>query len=395
MNRQRILFVDDDPSAIDGLRDFFRKDQHRWELVFAASGESALAEFAAGPFDVIVCDMRIPDMDGVTLLQRVKNKYPETTRIALSTQADQHGVARALPVTHQFLSKPCDNDVLRTVLQRTCGLRALLVNDRIRKIIGGVDRLPSHPALYWELVCVISSGDATASEIAAIVECDPAMTAKILQIVNSAYFGLAQRVTSIVQAITYLGSDLIKGLTFGMQVFKAFDGMPTPGFSLTQLQQHSLMTARLARRLAPTPRLRDEAFTAAMVHDIGEVVLAVGCRERLSELIRARETQQAPSYVIERQLFGLTHAEVGAYLLGIWGLPFTMIEAVAFHHEPGVTVGDPELLGLVHVADALVPRIDGGPPVRPDVAFLEAAGLASRLPYWRAVARDHLEGSPR
>ncbi len=396
MNRQRILFVDDDPSVLGGLRNFFRKDRHRWDLVFAASGESALAEFAAGHFDVIVCDMRMPGMDGATLLQHVKDDYPETTRIVLSGQADEKGIARALPVTHQFLSKPCDGEVLRAVLERTCGLRALLVNDGIKKIIGGVNRLPSHPGLYWELVSVISRGDATADEIAGIVECDPAMTAKILQLVNSAYFGLAQRVTSIAQAITYLGSDLVKGLTLGMQVFKAFDGVTTPGFSLTQLQQHSLMTARLARRLAPSARLRDESFTAAMVHDIGEVVLAIGCKERLAELMLARETQQAPLHVVERQLFGVTHAEVGAYLLGIWGLPFTMIEAVAFHHEPGMTVGDPELLALVHVADALVPRGDDtSSPVRPDLAFLEAAGLASRLPQWREIAFEHLDNMPR
>ncbi len=393
MTRQRILFVDDDANILAGLRNFLRKDRHRWDMEIATSGESALSAFAAGAFDIIVCDMRMPGMDGATLLERVKKDYPETTRIVLSGQAERDGIVRAIPVTHQFLSKPCDGEVLRGVLERTCGLRALLVSDTIRKIIGRVHRLPSVPGIYWELMNAASRSNVATAEIAAIVEREPAMTAKILQLVNSAYFGLAQHVTSIQQAVNYLGIDLLKGLTLTTHVFESQNDVRVAGLSLADLQKHSLLTALLTRRFASSPKLREEAFTAAIVHDIGRVVLALGFPDRFSELTHPRDSSQ-PAHLLERELFGATHAEVGAYLLGIWGLPFSIVEAVAFHHEPGLASGgDLELLAIVHAAEMLS-NLGGGDPAAaaPDVAFFEAAGLGARLPVWEALARKFFDG---
>jgi len=390
MTSQRILFVDDDANIVAGLRNFLRKDRHRWDMVFATSAEAALAEFASSAFDIIVCDMRMPGMDGATLLGRIKDDYPETTRIVLSGQADREGIVRALPVTHQFLSKPCEGDVLRGVLERTCRLRALLVNDTVKKIIGRVHRLPSVPGIYWELVNAASLPDVGAADIAAIVEREPAMTAKVLQLVNSAYFGLAQPITSIRQAVTYLGTDLVKGLALTAHVFESPAGAPVRGLCLASLQKHSLVTAQLARLFASSAKQREEAFTAGVVHDIGEVVLALGYPDRMPAPTDGEEPGAAP-WSLERERFGATHAEVGAYLLGIWGLPFAIVEAVAFHHEPaGAAVGDVELLAIVHVADALARReASGRTDLGPDVAFLGAAGLSARLPEWEARAREH------
>jgi HD-like signal output (HDOD) protein len=393
VTRQRILFVDDDANILEGLRNFLRKDRLRWDMVFAASGASALAECASGAFDVIVCDMRMPVMDGATLLQQVKRDYPETTRIVLSGQAEHEGTLRALAIAHQFLSKPCDGDVLRGVIERTCALRALLVNDTVKQIIGRVHRLPSEPGIYWELMKAASRPNVSTKEVAAIVEREPAMTAKVLQLVNSAYFGLARRVTSIQDAITYLGLDLVKALTLTAQVFKSPDGAAIRGLSLTALQKHSLLTARLAGAFASSPKQREEAFTAAMVHEIGQVVLALGFPDRFPEVAQTRRDPQPPQYLIERELFEVTHAEVGAYLLGSWGLPFTIVEAVAFHHEPGLaSTGDSELLTVVHVAAALAHRHAKDPvDAQPDMAFLESVGLAARLPEWEAIARKQFD----
>jgi HD-like signal output (HDOD) protein len=388
MRRQRILFVDDDPNVLDGLRNLLRKERHRWDMVFAESGETAIAAFASGPFDAIVCDMRMPGMDGAELLERVKSAFPDTTRIVLSGQADRDGIVRALPVTHQFLSKPCDADVLRGVLERVCGLQSLLVSDSMRKIIGRVQRLPSAPGTYWELVRAAEGKDVGTAELVAIVERDPAMTAKLLQLVNSSYFGLAQRVTSIAVAIAYIGIDLLKALTLSTHVFKTLGGPCRQ--HLTALQNRSLMTARLAHRFASDARLRDEAFSTAIVHDVGEVVLAFAFPERFLEAIRVSAERHLPPHATERELFGASHAEVGAYLLGIWGLPISMIEAVAFHHEPRqAPVGNPHLLAIVHAADALARRVLGDPNGgSPDMDFLQQVGLADRMTEWANISRD-------
>jgi HD-like signal output (HDOD) protein len=393
MTRQRILFVDDDPNVLGGLSSLLRKDRRRWDIEFAESGEAAFAMFASGPFDAIVCDMRMPGMDGAALLQRVKWAFPETTRIVLSGQADRDGIIRALPVTHQFLSKPCDADVLRGVLERVCGLQTLLVNDTMRKIIGRVHRLPSEPSTYWELVRAAERQDVSTADVAAIVERDPAMSAKVLQLVNSAYFGLVQRVTSIAVAITYIGIDLLKALTLSTHVFKALEG-PHKG-QLTALQNRSLMTARLAHRFASDAKQRDEAFSTAIVHDVGEVVLAYAFPERFLEMIRVSAERHQSWYAAEPEFFGTSHAEVGAYLLGIWGLPISMIEVVAYHHEPRkAPVGNPHVLAIVHAADILARRLIGYPDaVEPDMDFLQQVGLAQRLPEWESIARDLFDHS--
>jgi HD-like signal output (HDOD) protein len=380
MSRPRIIFVDDDPNLLAGLRDRLRKDRHRWDMVFVTSGASALAEFAAGVFDIVVADMRMPGMDGATLLERIKNDYPETTRLVLSGQAEQEGIVRALPFTHQFLSKPCEGEVIRHVLERTCGLRAMVLNAAVKKIIGRVDRLPSVPAIYWELVDAVSNSEVGTAQLAAIVERDPSMTAKVLQLVNSAYFGLAQHLSSIQQALMYLGVEMVKGLTLTAHVFDNPEGAPMRGLSLAGLQKHSLVTAQLARRFASDAKLRDHAYTAALVHDVGEVVLALGDPFRFEEVSRTRDEPPTPRHLLEREIFGTTHAEVGAYLLGTWGLPITIVEAVAYHHEPGATaVAEPELLAIVHVADALAHRQMSDPRVgiSPDVVWVSNCQFSS------------------
>ncbi|MEO8482061.1 MAG: HDOD domain-containing protein, partial [Acidobacteriota bacterium] len=164
-----------------------------------------------------------------------------------------------------------------------------------------------------------------------------------------------------------------------------------PGLSVDLLQEHSLMTARLAKRLVVNQRVADDAFTAGLLHDIGQIVLSVSMPDRYAEVLRT--SRQRPLHEAEQEQLGVSHAEVGAYLLGVWGLPFSVVEAVAYHHRPSaVEAGDREVLAAVHVADTLVEAGDaaGSPTVGVDLAFLEASGWASALPKareWSAATR--------
>lgn len=391
MSSPRILFVDDEPNVLSGLRNSLRKDRHRWDLVFAESGEAALEAFTTGAVDIIVCDMRMPGMDGAEVLRRVKADYPETTRIVLSGQADREGMERALPVTHQFLCKPCETVALRAVLERTCALREAIASDAMRRIVGRVSRLPSEPTIYWDLVSAVSRSAGTA-EISRIVERDPAMTAKVLQIVNSAYFGIARPLTSVAEAVTYLGIELVKGLTLTAHVFKTLERVAGRDLSTAAVQSHALMTAKLAERFAGTPALREEAFAAAMLCDIGELIFVVECAQQFVDVAQASASDGRPRHVVERERLGVTHAEVGGYLLGLWGLPFPIVEAVTFHHEPARALGSAqELVGIVHVAAELTAVARGERAAGLDLGFLEAAGFTPRLPAWLALARAHGE----
>src|SRR5688572_30352711 len=333
---KRILFVDDEPQILDGLRDLLRKQRKQWTMVFALGGEAALRELEKQPFDVVVSDMRMPGIDGATLLTRVKEQYPASARIILSGHAERDSIVRALPVAHQFLNKPCDATLLRVVVERACELQRLLQNENIRCLIGKLDKLPSVPHTYWELTRVASRPDVALEDLAAIVEQDPAMTVKVLQLVNSGYFGMPQRLSSVRQAVSYLGTDLLKALALSAHAFGTVGQGKTQLFSLEALQRHALSTARMVKRMVPDPKLAGEPFTAALVHDIGRIVLAVGVPDVLDEALRQERNSGRPAHQVERELLGVCHAEVGAYLLGVWGLPLPIVEAVAYHHSPSM-----------------------------------------------------------
>lgn len=403
MNLKRILFVDDEPNVLDGLQNLLRKQRRQWDMVFALGGQAALAELAKGAFDVIVSDMRMPGMDGATLLRAVRDQYPEVTRIALSGHAEQEAMMRALPVAQQFLHKPCDAQLLRTVVERACSLQSILRDDGLRKIIGRLERLPSVPQTYWQLVELVSRPDINIEMIARTVEQDPAMSVKLLQLVNSAFFGLAQRMTSVRQAVSHLGFDVIKALALTAHVFAAMEGTrPIEGFSLERLQVNSLLVARLGKRLIVDPKRADEAFTAGIVHDVGKIILALALPERFAETLRVCRERRAPFYTVEGEVMGVTHAQVGAYLLGSWGLPFPIVDAVAYHHAPSNLPGSSfDVVAAIHIADALADhahaRDDGKCDCEQqlDVHYIETLGKTAELPTWRRMAAEEIRALER
>jgi HD-like signal output (HDOD) protein len=395
--RKRILFVDDEAQVLAGLQDLLRRHRRDWEMMFATGAEAALGEMAKTPFDVVVSDMRMAGMDGAELLRRVQQEYPSVARIVLSGYADRDVMVRALPVAHQFLNKPCDARELQLVIDRACGLQALLHDRATRDLVGKLDKLPSAPRCYLELTRAVTTLEGGLGAVAAIVERDPAMSAKVLQLVNSGYLGNGQRVTSVQRAVIYLGVDLIQGLALNAEVFSTMTLPPVEEFSLEAVQEQSFLTARIAKQLVADPRRGEEAFAAAIVHDIGKPILALVMPDRFATVIRTAREQRRPSADVEREMLGVTHAEIGAYLLGAWGLPMSIVEAVAYHHTPAkARMVTKDVLAAVHVADALVSAHRAGGVSKAedliDRAFLADAQLLDSLPHWRDLAAAELRG---
>jgi HD-like signal output (HDOD) protein/CheY-like chemotaxis protein len=381
---KRILFVDDEVAVLDGLRDRLRKQRRQWEMVFAVGGPAALAECARGAFDIVVSDMRMPGMDGAALLSQIKESYPMTVRIVLSGHAEREAVMRTLAVAHQYLSKPCDSETLQSVLTHALSLQALMSDDTLRSLVGSVDKLPSPSKIYLELTALLARSTPSVDDIVKVVERDPAMCLKVLQVVNSAFFGLQRRVTGMRDAIAYLGVDLLKSLALAAQIFA--DAESLQGFDcgrLANLQRHSFLVARLARKLAPCRG--DDAFVAGMLHDVGSIVLALADRDRVEARNAASRERGVPVYVVERERLNVTHAEVGAYILGTWGVPLGVVEAVAGHHEPR-RFGNAsfDAMTAVHIAEALVTESESDAPAGTllDATHLTELGVLCELPAW-------------
>lgn len=390
---KRVLFVDDEPHILGGLRRMLWSLSQEWEMQFADSGMRALEALAAAPFDVIVTDMRMPAMNGADLLNEVAKRYPQTVRIILSGQCGQDSLFRCVGVAHQFLSKPCDAEMLKQTITRACALRDLLSVPELTELVSRLVRLPSLPSLYLELMKEIRSPEPTVRSVAAIISKDVAMTARVLQLANSAFFGLPHHITDIQCAVSLLGMTTISGLVLSCNIFSQFAWRDVNVFFIEAMMKHSTEVGALTRTIADAYLKRpvlDDCFTAGILHDVGKLVLASGLSYRYLETQAIAHETGIPIWMAEREVFGATHAEVGAYMIGLWGLPDTVVEAVAYHHSPGecVHVGFCPL-SAVHIADVLEQEChhsntSGRPPALAE-DYLRRLQVWDRLPQWRAL----------
>lgn len=391
---KRVLFVDDEPHVLQGLRRMLHPMRQEWSMRFETSGEQALEACRAEPLDVVVSDMKMPGMDGVEILDEVKRLQPHTVRIVLSGEASKANVLRSFGVSHQYLSKPCDPGLLKQTIARAEACRDLLANDSLQGLISQMDSLPVLPKLFEEVVREVQDPNCSLPRVGRIIQQDIGMSAKILQIINSAYFALKHRVTNVERAVSYLGLDTITSLLLGLNVFSQYRGATVPGFHVDSLWEHSLRTAMLAKVLAEHEgfdrQTQDDAYMAAVLHDAGKLVLASNVPERYAEVLR-HVSEGAGVSEAETAILGTTHAEVAAYVLQLWGLPDAIVEAVAYHARPAEcpqkTAG---CLMLVHAASGLAEDLET-PRIDPD--YLEALGLQDRVETWKETGRRALSGT--
>lgn len=323
----KVLFVDDEPRVLEAIQRMLFDASGNWEVDTATSGAEALQKLAAAPFDVIVTDMRMPGMDGAALLQEVHTHYPSMTRIVLSGQTEQEHAFRALGTAHQFLSKPCSPKTLTEVVENAFYLRALTPNRRVADLASAVRRLPAMPRVHTKILQLISSPDASLRDAADLVAQDPGLCAKVLRIVNSAYFARSQIVGDVRTATARLGLDLLQAV-----VLTEFAAAGIPAKRLEEIHRGSLEAAALATRMVGLEDQRT-AYTAALLCDIGTLVLEQGLPDEVRAVREHAEEFMVPIHVAEKELLGSSHADVGGYVLGLWGVPPVIVDAVLGHHE--------------------------------------------------------------
>ncbi|MDD2706749.1 MAG: response regulator [Verrucomicrobiae bacterium] len=396
-NKRTVLFVDDEPFILDGFQRTYRNLRGDYDLFYCESADEALRILMEQRVDVIVSDMRMPAMDGSQLMRLVADKYPKTVRIILSGHSDEALMMQALEVTHQFLSKPCPAELLKYTIDRSCLLRDLVHSDQLREMVGRNQKLPMLPELYTKLEEETRSPNISMDRVGDIIAQDPAMTARVLRVVNSAFYGLRQEVSSPQEASVFLGLETIKLLVLHLGLSAQANMDPhLPEFSVEGLWRHGLLVASLARQIAHVENsgndLEKQSFVAGILHDIGRLILL---REP-SQYIPVKECmkeKQIRFVEAEYEVLGVSHAEVGGYLLGLWGIPDGVVEAVGFHHRPGKTVGDRfSALTAVHVANSLIEEVDEETAVGEhryvDETYLARLFVKGRLPLWEQTCRE-------
>jgi len=395
--RNRLLFVDDEVLVLQGLKRSLHGMRAQWEMNFVESGAAALEALARESYDAIITDMRMPLMDGAQLLELVKKNYPEVVRIVLSGQADRETILRSLGPAHQYVSKPCDAQDLKSRLAQAFVMRDLLKNSSVRALVSGLKSIPSLPGLYYEIQAELQSENASLKKIAEIVSKDAGMTAKILQLANSAFMGTRFAVSNPTQAITLIGTEIVRALVLSVHVFSQLKDSTTP--DCTTLWEHGLAVSCLSQRIAITEKcvksVVDECLTAGILHEIGKLVLMAEMPAQYAKVLAQDKEKPGTLALAERNRFGCTHAELGAYLMSIWGLPHALIHAVAYHDCPSQSIEQCfSSLSVLHIADAIVSSKSASmilQDVKLDEAYLSALGLSERLPVWCGLYDQQME----
>lgn len=392
----RVLFLDGRPEGLAQLRRYTADRAGRWEMTFAATAEEASAAIDAGPVDVLVASVDDPSSDGARLLDDMRDRCPRMARIALSQRSDRGAVVKSLGAIHRHLGRLCEASVLTRAVEQAGTYARLLATEETRALAGRLRSMPTPGAVVTRVLAELNSPTASAAGLAGIIAEDPALTAQLLRVVNSPAFGMANEVTSAFTAVTLLGFDTIGALCVGTRLLSGLDRRALVRAGLTSLFAHSVRTGDLARlitlEVAADESAAATALAAGVLHDFGKLALAADFGAQLASLPASATATAEERREAERREFGVTHDRFGGYLLGLWGVPLSIVEAVAFHHEPSAHPGATFTpLTAVHVANALDHGVHGADPWPVpglDADHLTRVGLPIDHPAWPGIVRE-------
>lgn len=387
--KHKILFVDDDPLVLRGYQRSLDDFSDDWEAEFAVSGKEGLECLSKSAFDAVITDMHMPGMDGIQLLEEVNRFHPGVIRFVLSGNTTDAQILKSTHLVHQIIPKPCEMEKIFMIVERACRLRGLLSDPMLLQIINSIRTLPSVPRLYNQLLEQLQSETVSSHSIGKIIAQDTAMTAKILQLVNSAFFGISEPVSSPQKAVAFLGTNTIKSLALGIQIFSGYQNQADFPLSVDVVWKHSLQVTKLAYTIACQLKFTvqdiEDTRVAGVLHDIGQLLSfqIPGYYQH----VRINKNGQ-PVLATEYEFLGTSHAEMGGYLLGIWGLPNPIVEAVTMHHFPGLqaVITQPDPLTALHLANGLINMCQDGKEESPeaylDLPYLQKLGMVTHLAEW-------------
>jgi len=360
----------------------------------ACSGAEALQLLAGGRFDGLAPAISLSDMSGSEFLRRAAESAPGSVPMLRATPDERVQHCKQGGLAPHFLPQPPNAEELADALQRIFQLMRWMNGAAIRGLMSSMENLPAVPALYARVMRELRSDDPSIEAVGKLIAQDPALTAKMLQMVNSPVFALGRPICEAVDAVTFLGAERTKALILMASLSLHGSLTPCDGFSQESFWQHSLMVATMARTLAlkelKNAGLADACFTAGLLHDIGKLLFASNLPREYGRVIQTAKTEGTSVNAVETRVFGASHGQLGASLLGTWGLPMPVLEAVAWHEHPRIE-DTPEFstVTIVHVANTLEYEkkgmIEGSEAPKFELEYLEKLGIADRLNYWREL----------
>jgi putative nucleotidyltransferase with HDIG domain len=396
--RRRILFADGPSGELRDLGQSLATRDSRWEVTILTTGHAALGALSETPFDALVADLNLADMPGMELAKQSLALLPQTHRILMADLGDPAALFGCVGTVHQFLTKPCEPQRLEQVLERSLAFQVWLPNQAVRALIGHVPNVPSATAHYQDVIRELRLEPPSLERVASLLAQDPAMSAKLLQLANSAAYGPLLDEADPIAAVRDLGLMNVRGALLLGHSYSDFMETGDSDFNDETFRDHSQRTSRMARLIAEAEqagqRQVQQAATAGLLHDLGKVALAANLPKAFAQSCSLARTGQLPEWEAEQQVFGASHAEVAACLLALWNFPPPVIEAVAMHHLPiRLLTQSFSPLTALHVANAFdyADSLEAARR-RLDIPYLAELRLDHRVPAWWTLCQAERAG---
>ena len=392
--KRRICFAGFDERELTALRPALAASVASWDCTFTTDGASTLAEMAKASFDALVANLSPTGISAPELLQEAAVMHPRCLRFVLGDLADREATVNTMGAAHQFISRPWKPGELVTIVERSFSLDSWLSNDKLRAFVPRLGKLPGLPSTYFEVLKRAESSNSSVENIAEVIARDPALTARLLQIVNSPACGLSEIITSPAEAVSTLGLETVKSIVLCLQLFSRSEPAKAGGIPLDSLWNHSFRVAKLASKIVVkcigSQRMAGEAYTAGLLHNIGQIVLATNLAGEYSAIVEAARERKRPLPDMEMEKLGVTSNHIGAYLLGLWGMPLGMVEAAALHHVPAKSaMAEFSLLTVVHVGNVLAYEENNPwkdiPAPKLDIEYLGSLELPQKAKEWQKL----------
>jgi YesN/AraC family two-component response regulator len=340
MEPKSILFVDDEQNILNALQRVFRKSDHH--IFVANSAWEGLKQLSKNKIDILVTDYKMPGMDGYALCKMVKEKYPHIVRIMLSGYSTDKIILKALfeGTIRLFLTKPWDDDFFRNYIDRLVRLDATLENPQLKAYIHNLSHFPGVPDIYNKLIKAVDE-EKHMKYIAEIIEEDPALSAKILQIINSGAYGLQS--VSIQRAILFLGVEALRDLSISCSIFRDLR-FPNELKGLAELLwQHSQLCNNYLQRIYQSVeknKLPSRLTSIGLLANIGFFLFLQNFPTQFPQYLNQLKNYHGTNYEeIDTSLFQITHSSIGSYLFHWWNMPYETVEIIVNHHSAASETG--------------------------------------------------------
>ena len=387
----RLLFVG---QGVEFARPPETGRRQEWLVERVAGAEQAALRLGRGGVDLVVAAATAEFETGVPLWDWLRREFPAIPRISLVAPEDSQRAARLFGRVHQQLAVPIDPDALQFAVERALLVFELVREPALRELLAGIDSLPSLPAVYRGILAELNTKDPSLQRVGEQVAQDVAICARVLQVANSALYGLHHEISDPIRATVHIGLESTKALALSIGLMAEFEGPTLPAGFLDEFMHHSLNVGIFAKAIGQAEGLDEAAcdttLCAGLLHDLGRLFLAARLPREFEAVRRFHERKGSSMYRAEQEVLGTTHAELGAYLIGLWGLPDDVLFGVRHHHAPARAARKDFSPALaVHIADRMHHALRAGwPPeaaTEVDLAELERLEMGALLPTWGRI----------